>query len=159
MNDDVKTDVRHQDPVHPRGEFGFAQWDGEKYRQDCKTVGKHGRALEINDFEPGPLENRNFRVLGGEDEIEVVLTGEYVGSISDQPMDPVENRSFGRVRVRSESGENRLEKRQRRGDDSHEGVRLAGTGHPFAQFNEDARGPGQAQDPSKHHQQTVPLPA
>lgn len=74
-----------------------------------------------------------------------------MGGVADQPMDPIENRSFGRIRVRSERGEYRLEKRQYGGDDSQQGVSLTGSGHPLAEFHENARGPGQREDPSKHH--------
>lgn len=86
-----------------------------------------------------------------------ILTGEYVRGVSDQPMDPVENRSLRRVGVRSESCENRLKERQYGGDNTQEGVRLTRTGHPFAEFHEYARRPSQRQDPSEHHQQTMPL--
>jgi len=72
-------------------------------------------------------------------------------------MDPVENRSLRRVRMRPERCENRLEERQHGGDDSQKGVSLTGTGHPFAEFHEYASRPGQRKDPSEHHQQTMPL--
>lgn len=80
-----------------------------------------------------------------------------MGGISDQPVDPVENRSLRRVRMWPERGENRLEKRQNGGDHSQKSVSLTGAGHPFAEFHEDARGSGQGQDPGEHHQQTMPL--
>lgn len=47
-----------------------------------------------------------------------ILTGEYVCGVSNQPMDPVEYRSLGRVRMWSECREYRLEERQDGGDDS-----------------------------------------
>lgn len=73
----------------------------------------------------------------------VILTGEYVCGVSDQPMNPVENRPLRRVRVRSKCGKNRLKERQDGGDHSQERVRLAGAGHPLAKFHENARGSGQ----------------
>ena len=77
--------------------------------------------------------------------------------VADQPVDPVENRPLRRVRVRSEGGENGLEKREHGGDDAQERVRLTRAGHPFAELDEYARGTGQRQDPGEHHQQTMPL--
>lgn len=88
----------------------------------------------------------------------LALTGKYVRGVPDEPMDPVENRPFRRVRMRPERGENGLEKRENGGDDAQQCVSLAGTRlHPFAELDENARGTGQRQDPSKHHQQTMPL--
>lgn len=72
-------------------------------------------------------------------------------------MDPVKYRPLGRVRVRAERGEDWLEERQHGGDDAEQSVRLAGAGHPFAELHENARGPGQRQDPGEHHEQTMPL--
>jgi len=80
-----------------------------------------------------------------------------VRGVPDKPMDPVENGPLRRVRMRPERGENRLEKRENGGDDTQQGVSLAWAGHPFAELHENARRSGQRQDPSEHHQQTMPL--
>lgn len=80
-----------------------------------------------------------------------------MSGVADEPVDPIEYRSFRRVRVRSERGEYRLEKRQYGGDHTQKRVRLTGTGYPFAEFHEYARGSGQRQDPREHHQQAMPL--
>lgn len=99
---------------------------------------------------PGKSEER-------EEESRAVLTGKYVRGVADQPMDPVEYRSLGWVGMRAERGEDRLEEGQDGGDDTEQCVRLAGAGHPFTELHENARGPGQRQDPGEHHEQTMPL--